>query len=58
VEADGNRQPVTYRLRCYTATELVRLLEDTGFATVECYGGWEREELSRETRLVLVAKAS
>jgi hypothetical protein len=34
----------------------VRLVEEAGFTAVECYGGWDREELSRETRLVLVAR--
>ena len=57
VEAGGNRESITYRFRCYTATELVRQLEGAGFTSVECFGGWEREELSRETRLVLVARA-
>lgn len=56
VEAGGRRETVTYRFRVYTATELVRLLDEAGFSRVECYGGWEREELSRATRLVLVAR--
>lgn len=56
VEAGGRRESVTYRFRVYTATELVRLLEGAGFSSVECYGGWERNELTRETRLVLLAK--
>ena len=55
VEAGGNRESMTYRFRVYTATELVRLVEeDFGFGSVECLGGWEREPLSRETRLILV----
>ena len=57
VEAGGNRESMMYRFRVYTATELVRLVEEAGFTAVECFGGWGREELSRETRLVLVAKA-
>jgi ubiquinone/menaquinone biosynthesis C-methylase UbiE len=56
VEAGGNRESLTYRFRVYTATELVRLVEDAGFSAVECFGGWEREPLSRETRLILVAR--
>ncbi|HEU0304640.1 MAG TPA: class I SAM-dependent methyltransferase [Gaiellaceae bacterium] len=56
VEAGGNRESITYRFRVYTATELVRLLHDAGFSTVECFGGWEREELSRATRLLAVAR--
>ncbi len=58
VEAGGNRESITYRFRVYTATELVRLVEEAGFTAVECYGGWDREGLSRETRLVLVARVS
>ena len=56
VEAGGKRESLTYRFRVYTATELVRLVEEAGFTAVECFGGWEREELSRETRLILVAR--
>ncbi len=56
VEAGGSRESMTYRFRVYTATELVRLVEEAGFGQVECFGGWEREPLSRETRLILVAK--
>ena len=58
VEESGTRQAVPYRFRVYTATELVRLVQEAGFAAVECYGGWERQGLSRDTRLILVAKAS
>jgi hypothetical protein len=35
---DGPRRAVTFRLRVYTATELARLLEDVGFAEIECFG--------------------
>jgi ubiquinone/menaquinone biosynthesis C-methylase UbiE len=56
IEADGSRHAVTYRLRLYTATELARLLEAAGFRHVECFGGFAREPLSRETRLVVVAR--
>jgi SAM-dependent methyltransferase len=56
IEADGSRHAVTYRLRLYTATELVRLLEAAGFGRVECFGGFAREPLSRDTRLVVVAR--
>lgn len=55
VAADGSRESHTYRLRVYTASELMRLLEGAGFGDVEAYGGFEREDLSERTRLVLVA---
>jgi ubiquinone/menaquinone biosynthesis C-methylase UbiE len=56
IEADGSRHSLTYRLRLYTATELVRLLEAAGFDDIECLGGFGREPLSRDTRLVLLAR--
>jgi ubiquinone/menaquinone biosynthesis C-methylase UbiE len=57
VEAGGSRKSITYRFRVYTATELVRLVEEAGFTNVECFGGWKREELSVSTRLIVMAKA-
>jgi SAM-dependent methyltransferase len=54
--AEGKRRSVTFRLRVYTATELVRLLEDLGFVEIECFGDFEGAELSRETRLVVRAR--
>jgi ubiquinone/menaquinone biosynthesis C-methylase UbiE len=56
VEAGGERESMMYRFRVYTATELVRLVEEAGFSDVECFGGWDSRPLSRETRLVLVAR--
>jgi SAM-dependent methyltransferase len=53
--ADGPRRSVSFRLRVYTATELVRQLEGVGFET-ECFGDLEGGELSRETRLVIRAR--
>ena len=59
IAADGARESFTYRLRVYTATELIRLLEDAGFSVVEAYGGLEGRELSElEWRLALVAGVS
>jgi SAM-dependent methyltransferase len=55
IEADGTRHSVTYGLRLYTATELVRLLEGVGFADVECFGGFGGEPASHKTRLVILA---
>ena len=46
VEAGGDRQSLTYRFRVYTATELVRLVEEAGFTAVECFGGWRSREFS------------
>jgi SAM-dependent methyltransferase len=57
VDAAGARESVTYRIRTYTVTELVRLVEEAGFSGIECYGGPEGEELGLDTRLVLLARA-
>jgi hypothetical protein len=54
--ADDTRRSVTFRVRVYTATELVRLLEGVGFGEIECFGDLEGGELSRETRLVVCAR--
>ena len=56
VEAGGRRHMLTYRMRLYTATELVRLVSGAGFDQVECFGGFDREQLSRDTRLVVLAR--
>jgi SAM-dependent methyltransferase len=54
--AAGGRRSVTYRIRCYTATELVRLLGAAGFAELACFGDLQGGELTRETRLVACAR--
>ena len=54
--ADGERRAVTFRVRVYTATELVRLLADVGFEDIECFGDLEGGELTRETRLAVRAR--
>jgi hypothetical protein len=56
IQPDGGRRGVTYRIRCYTATELARLLAAAGFGEVECFGDLEGAELSRDTRLVVRAR--
>lgn len=52
----GEHRSLTFRLRIYTATELVKLLADVGFAEVDCFGDFEGGPLSRETRLVVRAR--
>lgn len=57
VSTAGEQESFTYRLRVYTVTELIRLLEGAGFTDVEAYGGLDGGELSELTwRLVLVAR--
>jgi hypothetical protein len=40
----------------YTATELVAFVRAAGFDEVACHGDFEGSPLSRDTRLVLVAR--
>jgi SAM-dependent methyltransferase len=47
----------TFRFRLYTVSELVRMLERTGFRHVDAYGGLTRGEVSPESRLALRAVA-
>jgi SAM-dependent methyltransferase len=56
IGADGGRESFEYRMRLYTATELARLVDEAGFAEVECFGGFDREPLSHDTRLVVLAR--
>jgi SAM-dependent methyltransferase len=56
VEADGTRITAPYELRVYTATELVAFVRAAGFDEVACHGDLEGSPLSRDTRLVLVAR--
>lgn len=44
-----------FRVRLYTATELVRLLRGAGFGRVDAYGTLRGGEVTPETRLVLRA---
>ena len=56
VEADGTRITAPYELRVYTATELIAFVRAAGFDEVACHGDFEGSPLSRNTRLVLVAR--
>jgi SAM-dependent methyltransferase len=56
VEADGTRLTAPYELRVYTATELIAFVRAAGFDEVACHGDFEGSPLSRDTRLVLVAR--
>lgn len=54
--AGGSRRDFTYKIRVYTATDLVRMLAEVGFGEIECFGDYEGAELTRETRLVIRAR--
>jgi ubiquinone/menaquinone biosynthesis C-methylase UbiE len=56
LEADGTRRSVTWRIRTYTATELGKLIEAANLADLQYFGDLAGGELSRETRLVVLAR--
>ena len=53
----GERRSVTFRVRCYTATELVKLLAEVGFTDIECFGDRRRAPLARDAPRRQSAKA-
>jgi SAM-dependent methyltransferase len=55
-DAPQRRRQVTFRVRVYTVTELVRMLSAAGFGEIECFGDYDGGELTRETRLVVRAR--
>lgn len=54
VVVDGARR--TFRMRLYTATELLGMVADAGFVDGRVFGGFDREPLDPSRRLVLVAR--
>jgi hypothetical protein len=57
VETDGTRESRTWSARVYSATELVALCKAAEFGEVKCWGGFEHEPFTPDTRLVIVATA-
>jgi len=55
VRHSGEQFEYPYTMNCYTPSELVEMAHAAGFETVECYGGFDNEELALDARLVLVA---
>jgi SAM-dependent methyltransferase len=56
IESDGTRESRSFSVRVYSATELVAMLMRAGFSRASSYGSLEREPLSGDTRLVILAK--
>jgi ubiquinone/menaquinone biosynthesis C-methylase UbiE len=56
VPAEGERVTVNYECRVYTATELIAMVREAGFEDVACHGDFDGTPLSRDSRLVLVAR--
>lgn len=56
IRSSGEQFEYPYTIRCYSPSELVEMARVAGFKGVECYGGFELEELTLDARLVLVAQ--
>ena len=57
VSADGERVERSYTHRMYTATDLAAMLEEAGFAGVECFADWSGQRPpSPEARLIVRAR--
>jgi ubiquinone/menaquinone biosynthesis C-methylase UbiE len=56
IGSGGERDSRTWSIRAYSATELVAMLDRAGFAEARCYGDLTGAPLSRDTRLVVVAR--
>ncbi|HEY6758724.1 MAG TPA: class I SAM-dependent methyltransferase [Baekduia sp.] len=56
IDKDGARDSRTFEARVYTATELVRMLGQAGFAKTTTYGDLGGGAFDTATRLVVVAK--
>lgn len=53
VEIEGQRRE--FRVRLYTATDLIRMLEEAGFVRVEAFGGFDGSTLDPSRRLTVSA---
>jgi SAM-dependent methyltransferase len=56
IDGTGARESRTFSVRCYTATELLRMLASAGFGECKCYGDLDGGPFSTITRLVIVAR--
>jgi hypothetical protein len=57
IEPGGERESRSFSVRVYTATELLAMLADAGWAESRCLGDLGGASLSLDTRLVVVATA-
>jgi ubiquinone/menaquinone biosynthesis C-methylase UbiE len=55
VDAQGARDSRTFSVRTYSATELLRMLEEAGYSDAKVYGSFRAEPLTTTSRLVIVA---
>jgi SAM-dependent methyltransferase len=54
VQVDGETR--MFQVRLYTATDLVGMMTETGFASIEVYGGLDGSPLDPSTRLAIRAR--
>ena len=55
IDGAGARESRTFSVRCYTATELLRMLASAGFGECKCYGDLSGAPFTTTSRLVIVA---
>jgi SAM-dependent methyltransferase len=56
IDTTGERDSRTFSLRVYTATELLAMLASAGFEESRCYGDFDGNPFTTDSRLVIVAR--
>ncbi len=56
IDSSGERESRSFSVRVYTATELLAMLANAGFAEARCHGDLEGRPFGVDTRLVIVAR--
>jgi SAM-dependent methyltransferase len=56
IDTSGDRESRSFSVRVYTATELLAMLDQAGFAEAKPYGDLEGNRFGVDTRLVIVAR--
>ncbi|MCX7654909.1 MAG: class I SAM-dependent methyltransferase [Treponemataceae bacterium] len=54
IDTRGNRYEKRFCQRLYSATELVDLFSEVGFAHIEVYGGWDLRPYDQDARTLIV----
>ena len=57
IDGSGARESRTWSLRVYTATELLAMVQQAGFADARCLGEFDGSPFGTDTRLIIVATA-
>jgi ubiquinone/menaquinone biosynthesis C-methylase UbiE len=56
IDTSGERESRSFSVRVYTATELLAMLDNAGFAEAKCYGDLDGGAFGVDARLVIVAR--